>query len=174
MSLAESPKAPTLTPKQELYLRRRRLGLIPPPKPKPSAVVIPFSPSNDPPPQPPQAPSLQEEVPPPPLKEEQEDPADRPATFMQVMRAVSKYYQISIIEMRANRRQKQVVLARQVACYLGRELTHLSLPMMGQKLCRDHTTVLHGIERVRERLFDQPELHRDLDRIRDLVPTMKP
>jgi chromosomal replication initiator protein len=56
------------------------------------------------------------------------------------------------------KRGRQVVYARQVAMYLCRELTDLSLPAIGQRFGgRDHTTVLHAHRQVRGRLLtDEP------------------
>jgi chromosomal replication initiator protein len=46
-------------------------------------------------------------------------------------------------------RRQPLVLCRQIAMYLCRELTDLSLPKIGEHFQRDHTTVLHSVEKVK-------------------------
>ncbi|MDR1834058.1 MAG: chromosomal replication initiator protein DnaA [Propionibacteriaceae bacterium] len=75
---------------------------------------------------------------------------------------VADYYQLSVDSLTGPERTQSLATARQVAMYLCRELTSLSLPKIGDSFGgRDHTTVMHGERRIkalmRERrdLFDQ-------------------
>ena len=52
------------------------------------------------------------------------------------------------IILRGSQRTKNVAEARQIAMYLIRKLTNLSLPDIGQEFAKDHTTVLHSIRKV--------------------------
>lgn len=66
-----------------------------------------------------------------------------------VQRAVCDFYKIPITELRAKRRTKNIVVPRQVAMYLSRQLTHLSLPEIGNSFGgKDHTTVLHACKKI--------------------------
>ena len=66
-----------------------------------------------------------------------------------VVSAVSKHFGVSQDQLRSKSRQKMTVLSRQVAMYLLREETDLSLSAIGKLLGgRDHSTVLHGHEKV--------------------------
>lgn len=66
-----------------------------------------------------------------------------------VQKAVASYYSISLAELRAKRRNKNIVLPRQVAMYLSRQLTHMSLPEIGNAFGgKDHTTVLHSCKKI--------------------------
>ena len=66
-----------------------------------------------------------------------------------VVSAVSKHFGVSQDQLRTKSRQKMTVLSRQVAMYLLREETDLSLSAIGKLLGgRDHSTVLHGHEKV--------------------------
>src|SRR5207247_361484 len=57
------------------------------------------------------------------------------------------------LETRAKRRTKGIAFPRQVAMYLARELTDASLPRIGEEFGgRDHTTVMHACDRVKEAL----------------------
>jgi len=67
----------------------------------------------------------------------------------QVQKAVTDYYTIKINSLLSKKRTKDVVLARQVAIYLSRELTDLSLPKIGENYGgRDHTTVIHAYDKI--------------------------
>jgi chromosomal replication initiator protein len=72
-------------------------------------------------------------------------PAGRGSTPTAVLTAVSRFYGVSIEELKGKSRRKQIVLPRQVAMYVLREDSHLSTPEVGRLLNRDHTTVLHGL-----------------------------
>ena len=76
-----------------------------------------------------------------------------------IQKAVSVHFQIPLVELRSNRRTKSIVLARQVAMYLARELSHLSLPEIGYAFGgKDHTTVLHSCKKIKEELLTDKEL----------------
>jgi chromosomal replication initiator protein len=69
-------------------------------------------------------------------------------------------------DLNSPKRGRQVVYARQVAMYLCRELTDLSLPAIGQRFGgRDHTTVLHAHRQVRARLLTDDSTRRLVDEI---------
>ncbi|MBI2247056.1 MAG: chromosomal replication initiator protein DnaA [Armatimonadetes bacterium] len=77
----------------------------------------------------------------------------RPVTIPAIQKAVAEHFGIRVEEMRAKRRTKGVAFPRQVAMYLARELTDSSLPRIGDEFGgRDHTTVMHACDRVKEAL----------------------
>jgi chromosomal replication initiator protein len=62
-----------------------------------------------------------------------------------IQRCVAEEFGVSLQELKTKRRNKQVVFPRQIAMYLSRELTDLSLPEVGELFGgKDHTTVLHS------------------------------
>jgi chromosomal replication initiator protein len=66
-----------------------------------------------------------------------------------IQKKVAQYFNISLQEMKAKKRTKTIVYPRQVAMYLARDLTDLSLPEIGGSFGgRDHTTVLHACEKI--------------------------
>ena len=86
----------------------------------------------------------------------------------QVIETVAKFYNISVQEIVSSSRSKELVQPRQVAMYLVRQETDASLPEIGALLGgRDHTTVIHGVERVKERLESEDQLRRDVMSIRE-------
>ncbi len=64
---------------------------------------------------------------------------------------VSSYYNLRIEELTSQRRTRNVAFPRQIAMYLARKLTDLSLPKIGEEFGgRDHTTVIHAYEKISE------------------------
>lgn len=74
-------------------------------------------------------------------------------TVKEIIRVVSEYYGVLPIDIASARRTLKVLIPRQAVMYLARELTLMSLPQIGARLGgRDHTTVLHGIRKMQERI----------------------
>ena len=66
----------------------------------------------------------------------------RPVTAEEITKVVADAFNVTVADLRGDRRTQQVVYPRQLAMYLCRELTDLSLPKIGQRFGgRDHTTV---------------------------------
>ena len=66
-----------------------------------------------------------------------------------IISAAADLYGFSVDDVLSSSRRQPLVLCRQVAMYLCRELTDLSLPRIGRHFNRDHTTVLHSVDKVR-------------------------
>jgi chromosomal replication initiator protein len=80
-------------------------------------------------------------------------------TVDQIMDATSEYYGVSMDDLRGHSRSRILVNARQVAMYLCRELTDLSLPRIGQAFGgRDHTTVMHADRKIRQQMAERRTL----------------
>jgi chromosomal replication initiator protein len=95
----------------------------------------------------------------------------RHITIHAIQRIVSEHFDIRVEEMRAKRRTKAVAFPRQIAMYLARELTDASLPHIGNEFGgRDHTTVMHACDRVRQALQQDPHL---AVRIRQIVEQLR-
>ena len=66
-----------------------------------------------------------------------------------IMETVADYYSISVADIIRQTRRREITVPRQIAMYLTREMTNLSLPQIGQVFGnRDHTTVLHGCDKI--------------------------
>lgn len=75
--------------------------------------------------------------------------SSQPISVATIQREVSKYYTISHSELIGSKRSQSVVYPRQVAMYLAREMTDLSLPRIGAEFGgRDHTTVMHAYAKI--------------------------
>jgi len=74
-------------------------------------------------------------------------------TIAEIQSAVCARFDLPRHEMRSPVRSNRIARPRQLAMYLARELTDLSLPQIGRQFGgRDHSTVLHGIARSMERI----------------------
>lgn len=83
-----------------------------------------------------------------------------------IQRCVAEEFGISLPDIKTRRRNKTVVLPRQVAMYLSRELTDLSLPEIGDFFGgKDHTTVLHSYNKIKEVLTTNTVLKDRVERV---------
>lgn len=84
-------------------------------------------------------------------------------TVQQVIDAVSKYYSISEDKMAGRGRSRAIAYPRQIAMFLCRTETDASFPQIGSQLGkRDHTTVMHGYEKIASRVDTDSNLRRDI------------
>ncbi|MCD5413564.1 MAG: chromosomal replication initiator protein DnaA [Clostridiales bacterium] len=77
---------------------------------------------------------------------------------------ISKHYNIKLEDFNSKKRTRAIAFPRQVAMYLARELTELSLPKIGEAFGgRDHTTVMHAHSKILAALENTPSLKEKLD-----------
>ena len=86
-----------------------------------------------------------------------ENPGMKPTPEI-ILQEVSNFYTIPVEKLRGSGRSRDMVQPRQVAMYLVRKLTDYSLPEIGKVFSRDHTTVLHPINKVEEYLKTTTEM----------------
>jgi chromosomal replication initiator protein len=87
-----------------------------------------------------------------------------------VVRRVAEFYDIDESSIYEKTRKKEVVKPRQLIMYLMREDYSVSYPAIGEKLGgRDHTTVIHSCEKVKQDLLRDPGLQQEIDQIRVLL-----
>lgn len=84
-----------------------------------------------------------------------------------IMKVVSRYYDITPDQLTTQKRSRDISYPRQVAMYLCRELTGMSLPRIGQVFGgRDHTTVMHACDKIQEEMDKNSELRRALSEMK--------
>ena len=86
-----------------------------------------------------------------------------------ILAAVAQHYRVNAENLRGAGRAREVVVPRQVAMYLIRELTTHSLPEIGAYFGRDHTTALYSIQKVTESLGPDDALNKAVDDIRGKI-----
>jgi chromosomal replication initiator protein len=88
----------------------------------------------------------------------------RQVSIDNIQRIVADYYKIKVSDMYSKKRSRTIARPRQVAMALAKELTHMSLPDIGDAFGgRDHTTVLHGCRKIAELKLQNPDITRDYD-----------
>ena len=90
----------------------------------------------------------------------------RRPTTQTIQRVVARHYGVSVIDLVSARRTQPLAFMRQIAIYLVRELTALSMPSIGRLFGdRDHTTILHAVRKVRTRRERDPALDATLQKL---------
>jgi chromosomal replication initiator protein len=88
----------------------------------------------------------------------------------EIIKIVADFYNIEENSIYDKTRKKEVVRPRQIVMYLLREDCNISYPSIGQKLGgRDHTTVIHSCEKIKEELRTDAVLGQELTKIRALL-----
>jgi len=99
------------------------------------------------------------------------DDLDTRITPTLIMGQVASYYAVTMEDLIGQSRTHALVTARQMAMYLCRELTDLSLPRIGQLFSgRDHTTVMHAVNKIRELMGERRSL---FNQVTDLTNRIK-
>ena len=89
---------------------------------------------------------------------------NRQISIENIQKTVADYYKIKTSDMHSKKRSRIVARPRQVAMYLAKELTQLSLPEIGANFGgRDHTTILHGCRQITKLKDTIPELNHDVN-----------
>ena len=87
-------------------------------------------------------------------------------TIDSIQRKVADFFDLSLHDLKTKRRNKNIVLPRQVAMYLARELTNQSLPEIGELFGgKDHTTVLHAWNKIKTAVKEDKDLKSTIDKI---------
>lgn len=87
-----------------------------------------------------------------------------------IQKVVAEYFNLRIEDMKAKKRTKAVAHPRQIAMYLCRELTDLSLPKIGEKFGgRDHTTVMHAQEKIAKDIKNNPSIAQQIEAIKKIL-----
>jgi len=88
---------------------------------------------------------------------------NRQVSVENIQKTVADYYKIKVSEMYSKKRSRNVARPRQIAMALAKELTHLSLPDIGEAFGgRDHTTVLHACRKIANLRASNTDLTRDI------------
>ncbi len=87
-----------------------------------------------------------------------------------IMAQTAAYFDLTIEDLSGQSRTHQLVLARQIAMYLCRELTELSLPKIGQQFGgRDHTTVMHAERKIRTLMAERRSVYNQVTELTNRI-----
>jgi chromosomal replication initiator protein len=77
-------------------------------------------------------------------------------SISQIKRVVCKYFKISVEDINSKKKSNSIAWPRQVAMYIASELTTLPVTEIGREFNRDHTTILHAKQKVKEEIENNP------------------
>ncbi len=98
------------------------------------------------------------------------NPKKRQITPERIAKAVSEYYGVGLDQLKGQKRDKAIVVPRQIAMFLMREETDVSLLRIGAELGnRDHSTVLHACDKITRESAGNDELRREIAAVRELI-----
>ncbi|EOT26232.1 chromosomal replication initiator protein DnaA [Enterococcus saccharolyticus] len=94
----------------------------------------------------------------------------RQVSVLDIQEEVANYYHIQIKDLKGKKRVKSIVVPRQIAMYLSREMTDNSLPKIGAEFGgKDHTTVIHAHEKIQQLLKNDPIIQNEISEIKGLL-----
>ena len=100
------------------------------------------------------------------------DSADRQITATAIMEVTADYFNIDVDTLRGSGKKRAVAHARQLAMYLCRELTELSLPKIGDQFGgKDHTTVIYADRKIRKEMTENRNTYDEIQALTQRIKT---
>jgi len=94
----------------------------------------------------------------------------RKVTIEAIQRAVSEQFGMRVSDLKQKNNSRNVVVPRQIAMYLAKQMTEASLPEIGRQFGnKHHTTVMHSIAKIDEQRRTDKDLHRMLNKLQDVL-----
>ncbi len=91
-------------------------------------------------------------------------------TINLIQEKVSKFFNLSVREMKTKKRNQSIAFPRQIAMYLARQLTDMSLPEIGENFGgRDHSTVLHACAKIKKKLEKEEDFIKIINDIKNSI-----
>lgn len=98
------------------------------------------------------------------------DRGTQPISMATIQAEVCRYFGISKVELVGSKRSQKIVYPRQIAMYLARELTDMSLPKLGEAFGgRDHTTVLHATTKIEKLIREQRDVYNQIQELTNSI-----
>jgi len=89
-----------------------------------------------------------------------------------IQKVVSEYYNLDLDDMKTKKRTQNIAFPRQIAMYLSREITDLSLPQIGENFGgRDHTTVIHAHNKIQEKYDKDNDFRNVINKLTEKIKT---
>ncbi len=91
-------------------------------------------------------------------------------SYKEIVKIIADFYKIEEESIYEKTRKKEVIKPRQIIMYILREDFSISYPSIGEKLGgRDHTTVIHSCEKIKNDLNRDPDLYKEVQDIRSII-----
>src|SRR6201981_70326 len=96
------------------------------------------------------------------------DSQARKVTIEAIQRAVAEQFGMKVSDLKQKNNSRNVVVPRQIAMYLAKQMTEASLPEIGRQFGnKHHTTVMHSIAKIDEQRRNDKDLHRTLNKLQE-------
>jgi len=94
----------------------------------------------------------------------------RELSVEEIIKKVSAHFNIKVVDIKSPKRLKAVVLPRQVAMYLARQLTSSSYPEIGERFGgKDHSTIIHAIRKIEKLIEENYQLRQTVESLRNAL-----
>ncbi len=94
----------------------------------------------------------------------------RKITIEAIQRAVAEQFGMRVPELKQKNNSRQIVVPRQIAMYLAKQMTEASLPEIGRQFCgKHHTTVMHSIAKIDEQRRGDKDLNRTINKLMETL-----
>jgi chromosomal replication initiator protein len=95
---------------------------------------------------------------------------NREISVEEIQKAVAAHYNVKVSDLKSPKRLKALVLPRQVAMYLSRQMTSSSYPDIGDRFGgKDHSTIIHAIKKIEKKLEDDFNLRSTINTLRNAI-----
>ena len=93
-------------------------------------------------------------------------------TVEEIQKTVAGHYNIKVSDIRSSKRLKALIIPRQIAMYLSRQMTNCSYPEIGERFGgKDHSTIIHAIRKIEKNLKDDLNLRATIDNLKSTLST---
>ena len=82
-----------------------------------------------------------------------------------IQQVTADFYNLTVADLKSTRRERRIARPRQLAMYLSKQLTTLSLPDIAMHFGKDHTTILHAVKQIDNLLYQDDALGKDMQKI---------
>jgi chromosomal replication initiator protein len=94
----------------------------------------------------------------------------RKITIESIQRAVAEQFGMKVSDLKQKNNSRNVVVPRQIAMYLAKQMTEASMPEIGRQFGnKHHTTVMHSIGKIDEQRRSDKDLHRTLNKLQEML-----
>ena len=93
----------------------------------------------------------------------------RIVTLDLIQEIVANQYNISKTDMSSKNRSKQIAYPRQIAMYLCRQLTDLSLIKIANSFERDHSTIMHGVDKISKDMYSDENFKDEINELIQII-----
>ena len=88
---------------------------------------------------------------------------ERAVSFQDLLEGVSRFYSVSVTDMIGQSRVREVLIPRQIVMYMAKRYLRMSFVRLGESFShRDHTTVMHAVGKIEQKMNEDSQLLREV------------